>query len=301
MDKERQVSPSAIYTFIESPTIVSVGKPQSFTVHFPSTVGLFTPLGSGTIDTPKTSQRPFFALLSSFDEIYAFEDDGTGWKYGKILPQVNVTDTVGVNPDPTAPRGGSSGGGGSVSGGSSSGSSSSSTGRLWALLWGLLFSEGLRICLSPGTGRTRLILKQQGFRLRASPGQDAMADLIITTPGSHRDNSISLNSMLHRHLTFRWRPSHRCYSNRTSSSTRRIKSKCRPCSSPATPAPPFLSPRPMTENQRSPTPQERLSHPGNQHPLFRQLVHTAVQMQHPPVPVLRLSPLQFPVVFHTHL
>lgn len=117
-DSSIQFLPSAIYTFIDSPTTVTVGKPQNFTARFPSPIGSFAPLGNGTIGPPNTSQRLFFALLTSYDDMYAFGDDGTGWKTVKALQQVNVTDSVGINPNPTSPQ---NGGGGSGSGGESTG------------------------------------------------------------------------------------------------------------------------------------------------------------------------------------
>ncbi|KAF9295658.1 hypothetical protein BGZ88_001728 [Linnemannia elongata] len=117
-DSSIQFLPSAIYTFIDSPTTVTVGKPQNFTARFPSPIGSFAPLGNGTISPPNTSQRLFFALVTSYDDMYAFGDDGTGWKTVKALQQVNVTDSVGINPNPTAPQ---NGGGGSGSGGESTG------------------------------------------------------------------------------------------------------------------------------------------------------------------------------------
>ncbi|KAH7050498.1 hypothetical protein BKA57DRAFT_458895, partial [Linnemannia elongata] len=117
-DSSIQFLPSAIYTFIDSPTTVTVGKPQNFTARFPKPIDSFAPLGNGTIGPPNTSQRLFFALLTSYDDMYAFGDDGTGWKTVKALQQVNVTDSVGINPNPTAPQ---NGGGGSDSGGASTG------------------------------------------------------------------------------------------------------------------------------------------------------------------------------------
>ncbi|KAG0063391.1 hypothetical protein BGZ90_002684 [Linnemannia elongata] len=82
-----QFLPSAIYTFIDSPTTVTVGKPQNFTARFPNPIGSFAPLGNGTIGPPNTSQRLFFALVTSYDDMYAFGDDGTGWKTVKALQQ----------------------------------------------------------------------------------------------------------------------------------------------------------------------------------------------------------------------
>lgn len=106
-----------------------------------------------------------------------------------------------------------------------------------------------------------------------------MVDLIITTPASHLDKIINFNSMLHRHLTYRWRPSHLCHK---SNNIKPIRTTCRPYSSHPTLGL-TLSQQPTAQIQLPPAHQyliqvgqehhkqhgnpHHLSHPHNQQPV----------------------------------
>ncbi|KAF9285895.1 hypothetical protein BGZ88_009354 [Linnemannia elongata] len=115
---------NTIYKINNPDNANSTGPPVAHITNFVDT-DFFVPLGDGTSPTS-------FALMKHYDTMYVFGNDN-GYRYTHEINKVNITDPVGINPNPTKPSTGSS----------SSQGDSSSAGAIVGAIVGVGFLVGL--------------------------------------------------------------------------------------------------------------------------------------------------------------
>ncbi|KAH7050540.1 hypothetical protein BKA57DRAFT_458986 [Linnemannia elongata] len=115
---------NTIYKINSPDNANSTGPPVANITNFVDT-DFFVPLGDGT--SPTT-----FALMKHYDTMYVFGNDN-GYRYTHEINKVDITDPVGINPNPTKPSTGSS----------SSQGDSSSAGAIVGAIIGVGFLVGL--------------------------------------------------------------------------------------------------------------------------------------------------------------
>ncbi|KAG0274841.1 hypothetical protein BGZ97_010432, partial [Linnemannia gamsii] len=87
---------STFYKITDPDNAVSTGPPTSFTNEI-AYMDFFVPLGDGTGPTS-------FALMKKFSTMYVFGNDN-GFRYTHMINKVNISDPVGINPNPNPPPG----------------------------------------------------------------------------------------------------------------------------------------------------------------------------------------------------
>ncbi|KAF9332124.1 hypothetical protein BGZ91_011829 [Linnemannia elongata] len=116
------VGNKTIYKINNPDNANSTGPPVANITNFVDT-DFFVPLGDGTSPTS-------FALMKHYDTMYVFGNDN-GYRYTHEINKVNITDPVGINPNPTKP-----------STGTSSSQSDSSAGAIVGAIFGVGFLPG---------------------------------------------------------------------------------------------------------------------------------------------------------------
>ncbi|KAF9537643.1 hypothetical protein EC957_007850 [Mortierella hygrophila] len=119
----------AIYKINDPDNANSTGPPVANFTNSAINMDFFVPLGDGT--SPIS-----FALMKQYGKMYVFGNDN-GARYTHEINKVNITDPVGINPNPRTPSTGSS----------SSQGDSSSAGAVIGVIAGVGFLLGLIVCL----------------------------------------------------------------------------------------------------------------------------------------------------------
>ncbi|KAG0258208.1 hypothetical protein BGZ95_005026 [Linnemannia exigua] len=115
--------PSTLYTITDPNVADSVGLPESFTLDI-TYMKPFVPIGTGTGQSSfalaRTSTSSILSQTSY--KLHAFGKDTAGSRFLQSVPNIDVIDPVGINPNPSSSPPVSGGGGGGVGGSSSSSS-----------------------------------------------------------------------------------------------------------------------------------------------------------------------------------
>ncbi|KAF8927741.1 hypothetical protein BGZ47_001965 [Haplosporangium gracile] len=122
--------PSTLYTIADPNIADSIGAPESFTLDI-TYMNFFVPIGTGagqsSFALTRTSTSSFLSETSY--KLHAFGKDAAGSRFLQSVPNVNVIDPVGINPNPSSSPP-VSGGGGERGEGSSSSISGAITGAI---------------------------------------------------------------------------------------------------------------------------------------------------------------------------
>ncbi|KAK5822327.1 hypothetical protein F5H01DRAFT_410631 [Linnemannia elongata] len=121
---------STIYKINDPDNTNSTGLPVANFTNTATNMDFFVPLGDGTSPTS-------FALMKQFGKLYAFGNDN-GYRYTREINKASITDSVGVNPNPSKPSSGSS----------SSQDDSSSTGVVIGAIVGVVLLGGVIVWLT---------------------------------------------------------------------------------------------------------------------------------------------------------
>ncbi|KAF9130123.1 hypothetical protein BG015_004046 [Linnemannia schmuckeri] len=188
--------PSTLYTIADPNIADSVGVPESFTLDI-TYMDFFVPIGPGagqsSFALTQTSTTSF--LYETSYKLYAFGKDAAGSRFLQSVPNVDVIDPVGINPNPSSPPP-VSGGGGGRGGGSSSSSSGAIAGAVAgvvALVALVIFLVMLRRCnnnratiieAESDKDKTKYTVVTNNYVHSPPPGQNGGPDY-YNPPGQH--------------------------------------------------------------------------------------------------------------------
>ncbi|KAG0372741.1 hypothetical protein BGX24_012640 [Mortierella sp. AD032] len=188
--------PSTLYTIADPNMADSVGAPESFTLDI-TYMDFFVPIGTGAGQSSfalTQTQTSSFSSGSSY-KLHAFGKDAAGSRFLQSVPNVDVSDPVGINPNPSSspPVSGGSGGRGGGSSSSPSGAIAGAVAGVVALVALIIFLVLLRRCnnnratiieAESDKDKTTYTVVTANYVHPPPPGQNGRPDF-YNPPGQH--------------------------------------------------------------------------------------------------------------------